>query len=225
MSHPHLLWLAGDHHVHTYYSDDGTYSVARQAEAATRHGLAWVVVTDHGGHDHAKLAVAPTHADVARARVLLPELLVFQGLEWNVPGSEHGTVFFAPGRHEAVLLERFERQFDGFALFGDRCTTGAVGHKAVEGLRWIAAQVADGQAPSALFLINHPSRRGLVSPAQLRAWNDVCPDVAVGMEGAPGHQAAGERGEPRGIYDKGPTTIRSRPTRRSPTERWADSTG
>ena len=101
MTQPHLLWRAGDHHVHTCYSHDGTYSVARHAEAGAQHGLAWLVVTDHGGPDHAKLAVGPTSKDVERARFALPQLLVFQGVEWNVPGSEHGTVFIAPGREIA----------------------------------------------------------------------------------------------------------------------------
>ena len=97
MNRPELVWLAGDHHVHTAYSHDGTYTVAQQAEAAARHGLAWMVVTDHGGVDHAKVAVGPTHDDVVEVRSSLPQLLLFQGLEWNVPGSEHGTVFMAPG--------------------------------------------------------------------------------------------------------------------------------
>ncbi|MGI8809378.1 MAG: PHP domain-containing protein, partial [Acidimicrobiales bacterium] len=206
MSHPHLLWLAGDHHVHTHYSHDGTYSVARQAEAAAQHGLAWMVITDHGGPDHAKQAVGPTGMDVERAREALPQLLVFQGLEWNVPGSEHGTVFVAPGAGDRQLLEHFEQLFDGFALYGDRATDRTVGAKALEGLSWMRSRVTDGRTASALFLINHPSRRGLVSPRQLRDWHDLCPDLAVGMEGAPGHQDAGQLSEPRGIYDKGPTS-------------------
>ena len=204
MIRPELVWLAGDHHVHTAYSHDGTYSVFQQAEAAARYGLAWMVVTDHGGADHAKLAVKATHADVLEVRASLPQLLIFQGLEWNVPGSEHGTVFMAPGPHEVGLLRRFETQFDGMVRFGEGCTDRAVGPTALDGLRWLADQVQSGLTGAALFLINHPSRRGLVSPTQLRSWNDVCPDIAVGMEGAPGHQAACERREPRGIYDKSP---------------------
>ena len=204
MNRSELLWLAGDHHVHTAYSHDGTYTVAQQAEAAARHGLGWMVVTDHGGADHAKVAVGATHDDVVEVRASLPQLLLFQGLEWNVPGSEHGTVFMAPGPHEVGLLRRFEQQFDGMVRFGDRCTDRAMACTALEGLTWLADQVRGGLTGAALFLINHPSRRGLVSPRQLRSWNDLCPDIAVGMEGAPGHQAACERGEPRGIYDKGP---------------------
>jgi hypothetical protein len=48
-----------------------------------------------------------------------------------------------------------------------------------------------------LVIAHHPSRSaaevggyGLDRPEELRAWNDAAPEVAVGMEGAPGHQAA-----------------------------------
>lgn len=49
--------------------------------------------------------------------------------------------------------------------------------------------------PPVLFA-NHPSRSapeagkyGRYDPAEFRDWNDAAPNVAVGMEGAPGHQA------------------------------------
>jgi len=61
---------------------------------------------------------------------------------------------------------------------------------------------------------------GLTTPSGLRGWNDTAPEVAIGMEGAPGHQAAGQVGEsvgpsryaayfgdaiPRGAYGDFPT--------------------
>jgi hypothetical protein len=71
-----------------------------------------------------------------------------------------------------------------------------------------------------VLIANHPSRSapdlgvyGLDSPAEFRDWNDTAPRVAVGMAGAPGHQATtlnpdgsvdavGERG----AYDGYPTS-------------------
>ena len=41
------------------------------------------------------------------------ETLVFQGLEWNIPSAEHGTVFVHPGRNEVAVLKEFENTFDG----------------------------------------------------------------------------------------------------------------
>jgi hypothetical protein len=49
---------------------------------------------------------------------------------------------------------------------------------------------------SPVLIANHPARSALGlgrygqdTPAEFRAWNDAAPRVAVGMEGAPGHQA------------------------------------
>jgi hypothetical protein len=66
----------------------------------------------------------------------------------------------------------------------------------------------------ALFLANHPARRGVDSPHEFRAWRDADPSVAVGMEGAPGHQAAGiaspsGAGGGRGAYDNAPSAASS----------------
>jgi hypothetical protein len=48
------------------------------------------------------------------------------------------------------------------------------------------------------------------SPHEIRAWRDRQPTVAFGMEGAPGHQAAGIKapigpGSGRGFYDNSPS--------------------
>jgi hypothetical protein len=48
-----------------------------------------------------------------------------------------------------------------------------------------------------VVIANHPARMandegfGRTSPAELRQWNDTAPGIAIGMEGSPGHQAAG----------------------------------
>ena len=61
-----------------------------------------------------------------------------------------------------------------------------------------------------MFFANHPARKGLDSPHEIRAWRDRRPGIALGMEGAPGHQAAGIKkpigpGSGRGFYDNSPT--------------------
>jgi hypothetical protein len=74
----------------------------------------------------------------------------------------------------------------------------------------MASQIAAGRTSAGLFLANHPSRRGLDSPHEFRNWIDADPTIAVGMEGAPGHQASGmakSAGGPevaRGFYDFNP---------------------
>ncbi|MBP2336845.1 hypothetical protein JOF41_003023 [Saccharothrix coeruleofusca] len=213
-------WLAGDHHIHTRYSSDGQYEVAQQVAAAREHGLDWVVITDHGGVAHQKLSLDQVGPDVERARKSYRDVLVYQGLEWNIPGAEHATLFLPPGRSTMDILRAFEAAYDGGVLSTPAeqggaglipRSTGPEGEPyALAALRYLEAQVLSGRTEIALMFANHPSRRGLDSPHELRGWRDAAPGVAVGMEGAPGHQAAGipedrgGRGGGRGYYDSSP---------------------
>jgi len=204
-------WLAGDHHMHTQYSSDAQYTVSQQVSHASLYGLQWVVITDHGRVAHEKVGIDKTRPGIEKARADFPEMLVYQGLEWNIPGAEHGTVFMAPSSDEVALLHEFERMFDGVVVFGSAASAPSSEPLALDGIRYLAAQVRAGRTPSALFLANHPARRGLDSPHEIRNWIDADPTVAVGMEGAPGHQAAGIAasamgpGSARGFYDNNPT--------------------
>jgi len=210
-----LRFLTGDHHVHTVFSVDGQYPVQTQAAMAAQHGLDWMVVTDHGGVAHQKLSwdlVAPA---VEQARAANPGLLVFTGLEWNVPGADHATVVVPPGPETVAVLREFEAAHDAGVLRDAGVLTRMTSHDgepyALAGLRFLSAQVRARRVPAALMIANHPSRRGVVSPHELRGWRDAEPEVAIGMEGAPGHQAAAiaaarsGRGRPRGYYDQAPS--------------------
>lgn len=203
------LWLAGDHHVHTQYSRDGVYTVADQVHQAARYGLGWLVITDHGGEQHAKIGVEKVNSEILAARAQVRDLLVFQGLEWNVPAAEEATVFVHPGPDEVAVLKEFETLFDA-AVRGTRASTPANEALAIAGLRFLASAVAGQRVADALFLANHPSRNGVDSPHELRAWRDAEPHIAIGFEAAPGHQAAGIAapagpGRARGYYDGSPT--------------------
>ncbi len=202
-------WLAGDHHIHTQYSPDAMYRVIDQARHARAYGLDWMVVTDHGGATHARIGVEKVNPDILATREHLRDLLVFQGLEWNIPAAEHGTVFVHPGRDEVAVLKEFENSFDG-AVKGASANTPENEALAVAGIRFLGEQVRRRRVQGALFLANHPARRGIDSPHEIRAWRDADPTVAVGMEGAPGHQAAGipephGPGGGRGYYEGSPS--------------------
>ena len=185
---PVRAWLAGDHHIHTQYSPDGLYTVADQAQYGRAYGLDWLVITDHGGNEHARIGVEAVNPDIVAAREDLPGTLIFQGLEWNIPAAEHGTVFVNPGPNEVAVLKQFEQTYDG--RVNASVATEAL---AVAGVQWLGQQIDAKRVDSALFLANHPARQGIDSPHEIRAWRDADPRVAVGMEGAPGHQAAGLR--------------------------------
>ncbi len=195
---PHsYVYLAGDHHIHTQYSSDAMYRPHDQAFQAARNGLDWMVITDHGSIGHAKYGVEKVNPDIRAARAALRDLLVFQGLEWNIPAAEHATVIVAPGDNEVSVLKAFENGYDGVV---NNTTVGTQGDPAtaanellaVQGLQWLASRIgADGGVDDAVMLANHPARKGLDTPHEFRNWRDQGRGVAIGMEGAPGHQAAG----------------------------------
>ncbi|MEU0806621.1 PHP domain-containing protein [Streptomyces sp. NPDC005970] len=202
------LWLAGDHHIHTQYSSDAKYRVIDHVRQANAHGLDWMVITDHGSETHAKIGVEKVNPDIVAARDQIDDSLVFQGLEWNIPAAEHGTVFVHPGKNEVAVLKEFENSFDG-SVKKASSNTPANEALAIAGVNFLAEQVQRRRVKDILFLANHPARKGIDSPHEIRAWRDAQPTIAVGMEGAPGHQAAGlpapnGPGGARGIYDNSP---------------------
>ncbi|MET0328242.1 MAG: hypothetical protein ABW163_05690, partial [Luteimonas sp.] len=204
-------WLAGDHHVHSEWSvkwDDSTspptpirggdspYARTRNAEEARRHGLAWMVHTDHGGPGHSNVTRESAWPALQQARQDVPDVLQFHGMEFDVPAAEHASLIIAPGAREADTLVDIERRFN----------RSEVSDGSREGPDAMIAALRHMQAlqPQPLMFVNHPSRTatgvgvwGRVEPAELRAWQDAAPGVLVGMEGAPGHQAI--RSE-RGLY-------------------------
>jgi hypothetical protein len=204
-----LRWLAGDHHIHTQYSEDAMYRVIDQARHANAYGLDWMVITDHGNALHAKIGVEKVNPDIVAARAAMKDTLIFQGLEWNIPSAEHGTVFVVPGRNEVAVLKEFENTFDG-AVTGTSNGSPANEALAISGLGWLANAVKNRRVDDAVFFANHPARKGIDSPHEIRGWRDAAPNIALGFEGAPGHQAAGFAkpngpGSGRGFYDNGPS--------------------
>ncbi|PZF81915.1 PHP domain-containing protein [Jiangella anatolica] len=201
-------WLAGDHHIHTQYSSDAMYRVLDQVQHGAAYGLDWMVITDHGGATHSRIGVELVNPDIVAARELLPDTLVFQGLEWNIPSAEHGTVFVAPGRNEVAVLKQFETDYDG-SVNGTSSSSPANEAQALAAITWLGRQVDRRRVDDALFLANHPARQGIDSPHEIRAWRDADPRIAIGFEGAPGHQAAGlpagiGPGSARGFYAGSP---------------------
>ncbi|MEV0170226.1 PHP domain-containing protein [Streptomyces sp. NPDC050803] len=207
-----FLWLAGDHHIHTQYSSDGKYRVVDQVRQGAKHGMDWLVITDHGSATHAKIGVEKVNPDIREARDAYEDTLVFQGLEWNIPAAEHGTVFVHPGQNEVSVLKQFETDYDG-SVKGASDSTPANEALAIAGLNFLAEQVQRRKVKDALMLANHPARRGVDSPHEIRGWRDATGadrQIAVGFEGAPGHQAAGlptplGMARARGIYDNNPS--------------------
>lgn len=209
-------WSAGDHHIHTQYSGgfDAPYTIDQQVLHAARFGLGWVVITDHGGVNHQRFGVDQTYRDVALARAQNKGILVFQGLEWNPPAGDHSTVFVAPSAagqaDDLAVLKEFESLFDARVNSALGANTLANEAKAADAIRWLGRRVAEGKVTGALQILHHVSRSGAYAPRELRNLRDADPTVAIGLEGAPGHQAAsiptsrGGAGAGRGFYDNSP---------------------
>ncbi|HKQ48738.1 MAG TPA: PHP domain-containing protein [Phycisphaerae bacterium] len=190
------VWLAGDHHIHTKYSPDGQYEIEAQVAKVRQYGLSWCVITDHGGPMHDKVALTYAYPELVAARKKHPSMHVFQGLEWNIPAAEHGSVILPPTPDEAMRIAEFEARFDQ----KNKSRENTPADTEADAVR--ALQYLQSMTPRPLFFVNHPARTGRVSPTEFRNWSDAGPNVVRGFEGAPGHQAATLVGHTRGEYSK-----------------------
>ena len=224
-------WLAGDHHVHSWFSasvkpsdvpgqppvlvkaGDAVNPITVNARQAADHGLSWMVATDHGGPNHAKLNRDEAYPELVRSRTLTPGVLQFWGMELDTPAAEHSSVIIPRSAMEREALFGIETGYNR------REAWPADPARDTEPFMLAALRHMQSLPQPPVLIANHPSRTaetpgqyGLVSPAELRNWNDTAPQVAVGMEGAPGHQAstlnadgsAKPKGD-RGGYSRAPT--------------------
>lgn len=228
-------WLAGDHHVHSRFSvgwDQSTepptpvlgggaiYPIPMNAVMAQRFGLDWMVSTDHGGPNHSKLNLEHAYPELQTSREAVPNLVQFYGMEFDTPGADHSSIIVPHSQDEAHHLHHLEKTFNKREPWPADKSRDQEAHmlKALEAMKKLPEQP--------IVIAHHPSRSandlgdyGMTTPRELRAWNDRAPEIAVGMEGAPGHQAvalmtqrftpsnhAGHFKErPRGAYRKYPT--------------------
>lgn len=222
------LWLAGDHHIHSRFSvgwnrdndpptpiigGDAIYSIPMNTLMARRFGLSWTVATDHGGPNHSKVNLERAYPELVLSRELVPEVVQFWGMEFNSPGADHSSLIIPHSPDEADRLYELESGFDrneAWPIDETRDTK----PRMIE-----AIQLMNGLERRPVLIANHPSRSasktgeyGAYDPAELRQWNDTAPEVAVGMAGAPGHQARTlnpdgtlDPESPRGSYGSYPT--------------------
>ena len=202
---PERQWLAGDSHIHSHWSADydetknppepivgvdGRYATPINAHRARMNGLSWMVTTDHGGPNHSKLNLTRAYAELTSSREMVPEVLQFYGMELNMPAMDHHTLIIPNSEHEASMLSDIESRFDSQEAWPSDPSrnTEAQAKRALEHIKSLPLLP--------LMFANHPSRSakgvgvyGLNEPRELRANNNLAPEVYRGMEGAPGHQA------------------------------------
>ncbi|MEE2738103.1 MAG: phosphoesterase [Planctomycetota bacterium] len=203
-----VSWIAGDHHIHSRFSvsfntdvdpfratpilgGGAIYPIPMNALMARRFGLSWMVATDHGGPNHSKVNLERAYPELIVSREEVPDVIQFFGLELNPPGADHSSLIIPHHHGEAQQLYVLESKFDRLEVFPfDEARNTEAGM--IDALNFM--KVMEHRP---VLIANHPSRSaqkgeqyGLDDPSELRKWNDTAPDVAVGMAGAPGHQAS-----------------------------------
>lgn len=221
-------WIAGDHHIHSRYSvgwnrendpptpilaGDAIYPIAMNATMARHFGLSWMVATDHGGPNHSKVNLEQAYPELQLSREVVPEVIQFYGMEFDTPGADHSSLIIPHSHDEASNLEEIEHGWAKHEAWPSDSLRDTES-KMIEALTFMR----DLDLPPVL-IANHPSRSatdigvyGLDHPAEFRGWNNTAPNVAVGMAGAPGHQAVAINPDgsidptgPRGGYSRAPT--------------------
>lgn len=198
-------WLAGDHHIHSQFSPGYDYKVnppraiiggdavnpiPTNAALARKHGLSWTVGTDHGGPNHSKINRDMAYPELLESRKKVPEVIQFYGMELNTPGADHSSLIIPYTHDEQQVLFELEHSFDKREAFPLDVS------RDVEDKMLAALAVMKALPSPPVVIANHPSRSssgygeyGADDPAEFRRWNNTAPNVAVGMAGAPGHQA------------------------------------
>lgn len=214
-------WRSGDHHIHSEYSGrfdttttpptftkgaDAVYPIVTNAIMAKSFGLSWVMCTDHGGPTHSKVNLELAYPDLLKSRDLVPDVLQFWGMEFDAPAMDHHTLMIPQRRDEAQLLYELESRYakyDAFPTDPSRDTES----KMIEFLNY--AKSLNGKP---LVIAHHAARSaaglgewGQDTPREFRNNQDAAPDLYVGFEGAPGHQAGPLNGRARGGYGNYPT--------------------
>jgi hypothetical protein len=129
-----------------------------------------------------------------------PDRILFQALEWNVPGHGHASVGIAAGP-EAVsdfeyLCDAEDTDTSRNGQFGISVKPNAGHPDALYCVGWLQEYYPQ----NSYIIINHPSRNMRYSIGHIRELNDYAPEVFIGFEGLPGHQKSTSRGK----YNRGP---------------------
>ncbi len=145
---------------------------------------------DHGGPNHSKVNLEQAYPELLKSREAVPEVLQFYGMEFDTPAADHSTLMIPKVDNESQILYDIESKFnkrDPYPNDGSRDTESTM----IEALNYM--KQLDEQPIS---IAHHPSRSakgdgqwGQDTPQEFRNWNDIAPNISIGMEGAPGHQA------------------------------------
>jgi hypothetical protein len=206
MKKKEATWLAGDHHIHSEWSvgwdnstnpptairgGDAIYPIVKNAEMAKKYGLDWTMTTDHGGPNHSKVNLEQAYPELLKSRKAVPDLLQFYGMELDTPAADHSTLMIPNNEDESQVLYDLESKFNAREPYPNDGRNNTES-KMIEALNYMKQM---DELP--ISIAHHPSRSatgvgvwGQDTPQEFRNWNDTAPEISIGMEGAPGHQAS-----------------------------------
>jgi len=158
------------------------------------------------------------YPDIKIVRDTYPDKTIISGLEWNVPGHEHCSTAINQYDGTATAISEFEFRFDssdddtsrngelslldttehGYVL----SKTNDIKEDAILAVKWMQA-LKDAGLGDAWVVPAHVERAWSYTIEDFRNWMDAGSDVAIGFEGAPGHQTSSDRGFGRGSLGGG----------------------
>jgi hypothetical protein len=158
------------------------------------------------------------YPDIQIVRDTYPDKTIISGLEQNVPGHEHCSTAIYQYDDTATAISEFEFRFDrsdddtsrhgepsllNTPELGNVLTkTNDTKEDAILGVKWMQA-MKDAGIGDAWVVPAHVERAWSYTIEDFRNWMDAGPDVAIGFEGAPGHQTSSDRGFGRGSLGGG----------------------
>lgn len=187
------VWLMGDIHNHTIASD-GSYNAGTVAEKAKAFGADFIAITDHGDDIRTEkdlgfgtVNIVVMNIPIESARKAVPDLIIFEGIEWNVPGAGYGG-------HAVVLVTNSPNEHEIISSFTTTFDNTGTNTEAIAGLQWLSTHKTNDVIP--ICSLNHPSRPTNVNPTgfrldQLRAYNDAG-GVCIGFSGDVGHKKSSD---------------------------------
>jgi hypothetical protein len=193
-------------------------------KAFNSYGLDWMAVTNHlrvSTRDEKGVTLGTSiPMSIAAGRYEIPAIqalqaggayadkLIFTGFEWDMPTHDHIGIgiFEGSGKYSASVagMKEFEylfttrdpAMFDAADVTAWQKKYGATRYNttaadALKAISWLKENYPD----TSYAVINHPSRnKGSYKIADLRAFNDIAPNIMFAIEGMVGNQMEPDRG-------------------------------
>jgi len=95
------IWLKGDAHMHTNFSDGGPNTVDDRAEQARKNNLDFIIITDHvlpemsiwGISSSDRKRIDAYYKAVLNAKAAYPDVIILWGFEWTADKKPHILVY------------------------------------------------------------------------------------------------------------------------------------